>query len=58
MTHGQTNIKICIAKQKKQIFQYKKSKIKLYKTRNLCIKLVIIKKLCRRCFNINFNVNF
>jgi len=45
MTHGQPNIKICIAKQAKQIFQYKKSKIKLYKTRNLCIKVVIIKEL-------------
>ena len=51
--HGQPNIKICNAKQAKQIFQYKKIKIKLhknnaaiwYKTRNLCIKLVIIKKL-------------
>jgi len=32
MTHGQPNIKIFIAKQAKQIFQYKKIKIKLYKT--------------------------
>jgi len=31
MMHGQPNIKICIAKQAKQIFQYKKIKIKLYK---------------------------
>ena len=29
MMHGQPNIKICIAKQAKQIFQYKKIKIKL-----------------------------
>jgi len=29
--HGQPNIKICIAKQAKQIIQYKKIKIKLYK---------------------------
>jgi hypothetical protein len=29
--HGQPNLKICIAKQAKQIFQYKKIKIKLYK---------------------------
>jgi len=29
--HGQPNIKICIAKQAKQIFQYKKMKIKLHK---------------------------
>ena len=29
--HGQPNIKICSAKQTKQIFQYKKIKIKLYK---------------------------
>ena len=61
MIHGQPNIKICSARQTKQIFQYKKIKIKLHKnnaaiwynktcrikqlTRNLCIKLVIIKKL-------------
>jgi len=30
--HGLTNLKICIAKQAKQIFHYKKIKIKLYKT--------------------------
>jgi hypothetical protein len=29
--HGLTNLKICIAKQAKQIFHYKKIKIKLYK---------------------------
>jgi len=29
--HGLPNLKICIAKQAKQIFQYKKIKIKLYK---------------------------
>jgi hypothetical protein len=29
--YGQPNLKICIAKQAKQIFQYKKIKIKLYK---------------------------
>ena len=29
--HGQPNLKICIAKQAKQIFQYKKIKIKSYK---------------------------
>jgi hypothetical protein len=29
--HGQPNIKICSAKQAKQIFKYKKIKIKLYK---------------------------
>jgi hypothetical protein len=31
MMHGQPNMKICSAKQTKQIFQYKKIKIKLYK---------------------------
>jgi len=30
--HGLTNLKICVAKQAKLIFQYKKIKIKLYKT--------------------------
>jgi len=29
--HGLTNLKICFAKQAKQIFHYKKIKIKLYK---------------------------
>ena len=29
--HGLTNLKICVAKQAKLIFQYKKIKIKLYK---------------------------
>jgi hypothetical protein len=29
--HGLPNLKICIAKQTKQIFHYKKIKIKLYK---------------------------
>ena len=29
--HGLPNLKICIAKQAKQIFHYKKIKIKLYK---------------------------
>ena len=29
--HGLPNLKICIAKQAKQIFLYKKIKIKLYK---------------------------
>ena len=32
MMHGLTNLKICVAKQAKLIFQYKKIKIKLYKT--------------------------
>jgi len=32
MMHGRTDLKICIAKQAKQIFHYKKIKIKLYKT--------------------------
>jgi hypothetical protein len=31
MMHGQPNIKICSAKEAKQVFQYKKIKIKLYK---------------------------
>ena len=31
MMHGLTNLKICVAKQAKLIFQYKKIKIKLYK---------------------------
>jgi hypothetical protein len=31
MMHGQRIIKICVAKQAKQVFQYKKIKIKLYK---------------------------
>ena len=48
--HGQSIIKICNAKQARQIHQYKKIKIKLYKTmrpsgiiktRILCIKLEI-----------------
>jgi len=48
--HGQPNIKICIAKQAKQISQYKKERNLILCnlcewTRNLCIKLVIIKKL-------------
>ena len=30
--HGLPNLKICIEKQAKQIFHYKKIKIKLYKT--------------------------
>jgi len=32
MMHGLTNLKICVAKQAKLIFKYKKIKIKLYKT--------------------------
>jgi hypothetical protein len=43
MMHGQPNIKICIAKQAKQIFQLKKIKIKLYKN-NVAIWY---KKTCR-----------
>jgi hypothetical protein len=31
MMHGQRNIKICDAKQAKGIYQYKNTKIKLYK---------------------------
>jgi hypothetical protein len=30
--HGQQNIKICDAKQAKQVYQYKNTKIKLYKS--------------------------
>jgi hypothetical protein len=31
MMHGQKNIKLCIAEQAKWVYQYKNSKIKLYK---------------------------
>ena len=30
--HGQQNVKICDAKQAKQVHQYKSTKIKLYKS--------------------------
>jgi len=41
--HGQPNIKICSAKQAKQIFQYKKIKIKLYKNN----AAILYNKTCR-----------
>jgi hypothetical protein len=31
MMHGQKNIKLCIAEQAKRVYQYKNTKIKLYK---------------------------
>jgi hypothetical protein len=31
MMHGQENIKLCIAEQAKRVYQYKNTKIKLYK---------------------------
>ena len=31
MMHGQENIKLCDAKQAKQVYQYKNTKLKLYK---------------------------
>jgi len=55
MMHGQPNIKICSAKQTKQIFQYKKIKIKLYKN-NAAIwynKTCRIKQLTPNYINIS-----
>jgi len=42
--HGLTNLKICVAKQAKLIFQYKKIKIKLYKTN----AAIWFNKTCRK----------
>jgi len=60
MMHGQPNIKICIAKQEKQIFQYKKIKIKLYKN-NAAIsynKTCRIKQLTPNYINIRVKGSF
>jgi len=57
MMLGQPNIKICIAKEAKQIFQYKKIKIKLYKN-NAAIwynKTCRIKQLTLNYINISVN---
>jgi len=57
--HGQPNVKICTAKQAKQIFQYKKIKIKLYKN-NAAIwynKTCRIKQLTPNYINIRVNGN-
>jgi len=59
MMHGQPNIKICIAKQAKQILQYQKIKIKLYKN-NAAIwynKTCWIKQLTPNYINIRVNGN-
>jgi hypothetical protein len=57
--HGLTNLKICIAKQAKQIFHYKKIKIKLYKN-NVAIwfnKTCRIKQLTPNYIKIRINGN-
>ena len=57
--HGQPNINICSAKQAKQIFQYKKIKIKLYKN-NASIwynKTCRIKQLTPNYISIRVNGN-
>jgi len=43
--HGLPNLKICIAKQAKQIFHYKRDLILCNLYKKLCIKLVSIKEL-------------
>ena len=57
--HGLPNLKICIAKQAKQIFHYKKIKIKLYKN-NAAIwfnKTCRIKQLTPNYIKIRINGN-
>ena len=47
--HGLPNLKICIAKQAKQIFHYKRNLILCNLYKKLCIKLVSIKELSEYC---------
>jgi hypothetical protein len=60
MMHVQPKVKICIAKHAKQIFQYKRIKIKLYKN-NADIwynKTRRIKQLTPNYINIRVNIQF
>jgi len=57
--HGQQNLKICDAKQAKQVHQYKNTEIKLYKS-NAAIwysKTCRIKQLIPTCVNVSVNDN-
>jgi len=43
MTHGQKKIKLCYAEQAKRVYQYKNTKIKLYKNN----AVIWYNKICR-----------